>query len=42
MEEGKKAPPFSLPDQDGKTVSLDAFRGKDLILYFYPKDDTPG
>jgi len=40
--EGKKAPAFSLPDQDGKTVSLDDLRGKDLILFFYPKDDTPG
>ncbi len=40
--EGKKAPAFSLPDQDGKTASLDDFRGRDLILFFYPKDDTPG
>jgi peroxiredoxin Q/BCP len=40
--EGKKAPAFSLPDQDGKTVSLDALKGKDVLLYFYPKDDTPG
>jgi peroxiredoxin Q/BCP len=42
IEEGKKAPPFSLPDENGKTVSLDALRGKDVLLYFYPKDDTPG
>ena len=40
--EGKKAPAFSLPDQDGRAVSLDDLRGKDLILFFYPKDDTPG
>ncbi len=42
MEEGQKAPAFSLPDQDGKTVTLDDLKGKDVILYFYPKDDTPG
>ncbi|HEX7899540.1 MAG TPA: thioredoxin-dependent thiol peroxidase [Planctomycetota bacterium] len=42
MEEGKKAPPFSLPDENGKTVSLDDLKGKDVLLYFYPKDDTPG
>jgi len=42
MEEGKKAPPFSLPDENGKTVSLDSLKGKDVLLYFYPKDDTPG
>ena len=40
--EGKKAPEFTLNDQDGKPVSLSAFKGKDVIVYFYPKDDTPG
>lgn len=40
--EGKKAPPFSLIDADGKTVTLADFAGKDLIVYFYPKDNTPG
>ncbi len=39
---GKKALNFSLPNQDGKLVSLDSFLGKWLVLYFYPKDDTPG
>jgi peroxiredoxin Q/BCP len=42
IEEGKAAPKFSLPDQDGKTVSLKDYAGKDVVLYFYPKDDTPG
>jgi peroxiredoxin Q/BCP len=40
--EGAKAPDFSLPDGRGRTVSLKDFRGKRLVLYFYPKDDTPG
>ena len=39
---GSKAPSFSAPDQSGKTVSLADFKGKTVILYFYPKDDTPG
>jgi peroxiredoxin Q/BCP len=39
---GEKAPDFSLPDQDGKSVSLAQFLGKKVIVYFYPKDDTPG
>jgi peroxiredoxin Q/BCP len=39
---GAKAPAFSAPDQSGKTVSLSDFKGKTVILYFYPKDDTPG
>jgi peroxiredoxin Q/BCP len=39
---GQPAPAFSLPDQDGKTRTLDEFRGRWLVLYFYPKDDTPG
>jgi thioredoxin-dependent peroxiredoxin len=42
IEKGKPAPPFSLTDQDGKTVALKDLKGKDVILYFYPKDDTPG
>src|SRR5690606_26337867 len=42
LQEGDKAPVFSATDQNGKTVSLSDFLGKDLILYFYPKDDTPG
>jgi peroxiredoxin Q/BCP len=39
---GDAAPAFTLPDQDGKTRSLADFRSKWLVLYFYPKDDTPG
>ena len=39
---GDKAPDFSLKDQDGRTVRLSDFTGKRVILYFYPKDDTPG
>jgi peroxiredoxin Q/BCP len=39
---GAKAPRFSAPDQTGKTVSLADFAGQTVILYFYPKDDTPG
>jgi peroxiredoxin Q/BCP len=42
IEEGKAAPAFTLPDQDGNRVSLADFRGRDVIVYFYPKDDTPG
>ncbi|MCE0483314.1 MAG: thioredoxin-dependent thiol peroxidase [Methylacidiphilales bacterium] len=37
-----KAPDFSAPDQSGRTVSLTDFAGKTVVLYFYPKDDTPG
>jgi peroxiredoxin Q/BCP len=40
--EGAKAPDFSLTDADGKRVSLTDFKGKNVIVYFYPKDDTPG
>ena len=40
--EGKKAPTFTLSDQTGRPVSLEDYAGKDVILYFYPKDDTPG
>jgi thioredoxin-dependent peroxiredoxin len=42
IDEGKKAPAFSLKDQDGKTHSLTDYAGRPLVLYFYPKDDTPG
>lgn len=42
IEEGKKAPAFTLKDADGNKVSLRDFEGKDVILYFYPRDDTPG
>lgn len=42
IEEGKPAPDFTLEDQDGKRVTLSGFKGKDVIVYFYPKDDTPG
>ncbi|MGE0861381.1 MAG: thioredoxin-dependent thiol peroxidase [Gammaproteobacteria bacterium] len=42
VEVGKAAPAFTLPDAAGKSVSLKDFKGKDVILYFYPKDDTPG
>ena len=42
IEPGKKAPSFSLKDQDGKTHTLADYAGKSVILYFYPKDDTPG
>jgi len=40
--EGKKAPDFTLEDANGRRVSLADFKGKDVIVYFYPKDDTPG
>lgn len=42
LEAGVKAPAFTLPDQDGDPVSLSDFLGKKVILYFYPKDNTPG
>jgi peroxiredoxin Q/BCP len=42
LEAGKKAPPFKLKNQEGKVISLDDQKGKKVILYFYPKDDTPG
>ena len=42
IEEGKPAPTFTLPNQDGESVSLESFRGTPVVLYFYPKDDTPG
>src|SRR5512145_3280405 len=42
IEEGKAAPAFTLSDGDGNKVSLKDFAGKQVVLYFYPKDDTPG
>ena len=42
LEIGTKAPAFTLPDKDGNMVSLTDFVGKKVILYFYPKDNTPG
>jgi peroxiredoxin len=41
IEKGKQAPEFTLPDGEGKMVSLSEFRGKNLLLIFYPGDDTP-
>ncbi len=41
-KEGSVAPPFTTTDADGKTVSLKDLRGQKVVLYFYPKDDTPG
>jgi peroxiredoxin Q/BCP len=42
VNEKEPAPDFTLPDHDGNRVSLSDFRGKKVVLYFYPKDDTPG
>jgi peroxiredoxin Q/BCP len=42
LSKGAKAPSFSLQDQDGRTVKLGDYKGKKLLLYFYPKADTPG
>lgn len=42
LEVGTKAPEFILPDKDGNSVSLTDFAGKKVVLYFYPKDNTPG
>jgi len=42
LKAGSKAPAFTLPDQDGKPHSLSDYAGKWVLLYFYPKDDTPG
>lgn len=42
IEEGKIAPAFALTDAQGRKVSLADFKGKDVVVYFYPKDDTPG
>jgi thioredoxin-dependent peroxiredoxin len=42
LSEGDKAPAFTLPDQDGKKVKLSDFKGQTVVLYFYPRADTPG
>ena len=42
IEEGKAAPAFTLKDSDGNKVALKDFRGSNVVVYFYPKDDTPG
>ncbi|RYR11332.1 hypothetical protein HN51_064451 [Arachis hypogaea] len=42
VSKGSKPPPFTLKDQDGKTVSLSKFKGKPVVVYFYPADETPG
>ena len=42
LEIGMKAPDFTLPDKDGKPVTLSSFLGRKVVVYFYPKDNTPG
>jgi peroxiredoxin Q/BCP len=42
ITEGRKAPSFTMPDADGRSVSLGDFKGQDVVVYFYPRDDTPG
>jgi len=42
LEQGQTAPSFSLPNQDGKTVSLSDYAGKNVIFWFYPRASTPG
>ena len=42
LQTGDIAPDFSAPDQHGKTINLSDYRGKKVVIYFYPKDDTPG
>jgi len=42
LEVGQKAPNFNLLDENGENMSLSTFKGKNIVLYFYPKDDTPG
>ncbi len=42
IEQGEQAPDFELPDQDGRVVKLSDFRGQPVVVYFYPKADTPG
>jgi len=42
LEPGDEPPPFSLTDAEGREVSLRDFKGRHIVLYFYPEDDTPG
>lgn len=42
LNEGDAAPDFTLPTDGGETITLSSFKGKNVVLYFYPKDDTPG
>lgn len=42
LAQGVKAPDFTLPDKDGNEITLSSFLGKKIVLYFYPKDNTPG
>ncbi|HXM54932.1 MAG TPA: thioredoxin-dependent thiol peroxidase [Candidatus Dormibacteraeota bacterium] len=42
LESGDPAPQFTLPDQDSRSVSLAGYRGRKVVVYFYPQDDTPG
>ncbi|MBL6794632.1 MAG: redoxin domain-containing protein, partial [Synechococcus sp. BS307-5m-G36] len=42
LQVGDPAPDFTLPNQDGESVQLSSLKGQRVILYFYPKDDTPG
>jgi peroxiredoxin Q/BCP len=42
MEVNDRAPDFTLPDENGRTVSLKDYRGRNVVLYFFPKADTPG
>jgi thioredoxin-dependent peroxiredoxin len=42
IEQGERAPDFELPDQDGRTVKLSDHHGHPVVVYFYPKADTPG
>ena len=42
LQLGDPAPDFTLPDQDGTAVKLSQFKGQRVVIYFYPKDDTPG
>lgn len=42
LKPGDKAPAYSLPNQQGETVKLSAFKGRKILIYFYPKANTPG